>query len=139
MPGQDITFNGWTLRISGAPATGDSFTVGPNGGGTGDNRNALLLAGMQTSKLMAGGTASYQTAYASLVSQVASRTRELEITSTAQGTIYQQAQTARESFSGVNLDEEAANLIRYQQAYQASGKVLAIASTLFDTLLQLGN
>jgi len=139
VPGQDITFNGWTLKISGAPATGDTFTVGPNAGGTGDNRNVLLLAGLQTGKLMVGGTASYQTAYASLVGQVASKTRELEITSTAQGTIYQQAQTARESFSGVNLDEEAANLIRYQQAYQASGKVLAIASTLFDTLLQLGN
>lgn len=139
VPGQDITFNGWTLQISGAPATGDSFSVGPNTGGTGDNRNALLLAALQTTKILSGGTASYQSAYAGLVSQVASKTRELEITSTAQATIYQQAQTARESFSGVNLDEEAANLIRYQQAYQASGKVLAIASSMFDTILALGN
>lgn len=139
VPGQDITYNGWTLQISGAPATGDVFSVGPNSGGVGDNRNALLLAGLQTSKLMAGGTASYQSAYAGLVSQVASKTRELEITSDAQATILQQSKTARDSFSGVNLDEEAANLIRYQQAYQASGKVLAIAATLFDTLLELGN
>lgn len=139
VPGQDITYNGWTLQINGAPAAGDSFSVGPNTGGVGDNRNALLLAGLQTTKIMAGGTASYQSAYAGLVSQVASKTRELEITSGAQATIFRLSRTARESFSGVNLDEEAANLIRYQQAYQASGKVLAIASTLFDTLLALGN
>lgn len=139
VPGQDITYNGWTLKINGAPAVGDSFSVGPNTGGVGDNRNALLLAGLQTTKIMAGGTASYQSAYAGLVSQVASKTRELEITSEAQATIFRLSKTARESFSGVNLDEEAANLIRYQQAYQASGKVLAIASTLFDTLLALGN
>lgn len=138
VPGQDISFNGWTLQITGAPAAGDTFTVGPNTGGTGDNRNALSLAGLQTEKLMMGGTASYETAYASLVSEVASKTRELEVTSAAQAIIHQQARTARESFSGVNLDEEAANLIRYQQAYQASGKVLAIAATLFDTLLALG-
>lgn len=138
VPGQDISFNGWTLQITGSPVAGDTFSVGPNTGGTGDSRNALRLAGLQTEKLMMGGTASYQTAYASLVSEVASKTRELEVTSAAQATIHQQARTARESFSGVNLDEEAANLIRYQQAYQAAGKVLAIASTLFDTLLEIG-
>jgi flagellar hook-associated protein 1 FlgK len=139
VPGQDISYNGWTIQISGAPADGDTFTVSSNTGGNGDNRNMLLLAKLQTAKRMVGDTASYQTAYAGLVSQVASKTQELETTSTAQATILQQAQTARDSFSAVNLDEEAANLIRYQQAYQASGKVLQIASTMFDTLLELGN
>jgi flagellar hook-associated protein 1 FlgK len=138
-PGQDISFNGWTIQISGAPAAGDSFSVGPNTGGTGDNRNALALAALQTAKILDGGDASYESAYASLVSQVGTKTRELEITSTAQATVLEQARTARESYSGVNLDEEAANLMRFQQAYQASGKLLQIASTLFDTLLELGN
>ena len=137
--GQNITFNGWTVQISGAPATGDSFSIGPNTGGSGDNRNALALASLQTTKILDGGTASYQGAYASLVSQVGTQTRQLQVTSAAQSAVLEQAQTAQQSYSGVNLDEEAANLIRFQQAYQASGKVLQIASTLFDTLLQLGN
>ncbi len=138
-PGQDISFNGWTLQISGAPATGDAFSIGPNTGGSGDNRNALALAGLQTAGILDGGTASYQGAYASLVSQVGTQTRQLQVTSAAQSSVLEQAYTAQQSYSGVNLDEEAANLIRFQQAYQASGKMLQVASTLFETLLQLGN
>ncbi len=137
--GQDITFNGWKIQVTGAPATGDAFTVGPNTGGTGDNRNALLLAGLQTDKTLDGGTTSYQSAYAAFVSDVGTQTRQLQVTSQAQATVLTQATTAQQAQSGVNLDEEAANLIRFQQAYQASGKVLKIASTLFDTLLALGN
>ncbi|MEO8003657.1 MAG: flagellar hook-associated protein FlgK [Betaproteobacteria bacterium] len=137
--GQDITYNGWTIQVTGAPATGDAFTVGPNTGGTGDNRNALLLASLQTDKTLDGGTTSYQSAYAAFVSDVGTQTRQLQVTSQAQATVLTQATTAQQSQSGVNLDEEAANLIRFQQAYQASGKVLQIASTLFDTLLALGN
>lgn len=137
-PGADISYNGWTIQVSGAPASGDTFSVGPNTNGTGDNRNALLLAGLQRQKTVGGGTASYQSAYAALVSQVGTKTRELEVTSTAQAAVLAQAVQSQQSFSGVNLDEEAANLMRFQQAYQASGKVLQIASTLFDTLLQLG-
>jgi flagellar hook-associated protein 1 FlgK len=73
-----------------------------------------------------------------LVSQIGNKTRELEATSKAQASMVTQIQQAQQSLSGVNLDEEAANLLRYQQAYQASGKVLQLASTLFDTLLNLG-
>ena len=138
-PGQAITFNGWTVQVSGAPATGDTFSVGPNSGGTGDNRNALLLVGLQTQKILDGGSTSYQGAYASFVSDVGTQTRQLQVTSGAQAAVLEQATTAQQSQSGVNLDEEAANLIRFQHAYQASGKVLQITSTLFDTLLQLGH
>jgi flagellar hook-associated protein 1 FlgK len=137
--GQDITYNGWKIQVTGTPATGDAFTIGPNTGGTGDNRNALLLAGLQTDKTLDGGTTSYQSAYAAFVSDVGTQTRQLQVTSQAQATVLTQATTAQQAQSGVNLDEEAANLIRFQQAYQASGKVLQIASTLFDTLLALGN
>ena len=136
--GQNIAFNGWAVQITGTPAPGDTFAIGPNTGGRGDNRNALALAGLQTADILDGGTASYQEAYAALVSEVGTQTRQLQVTSEAQGAVLEQAQTAQQSYSGVNLDEEAANLIRFQQAYQACGKMLQIASTLFDTLLQLG-
>jgi len=137
-PGADVSIHGWTVQISGNLAAGDSFTVGPNSNGTSDNRNALLLGSLQTQNTLIGGTASYQSAYGQLVSQIGNQTRELEVTSKAQANLVAQSERAQQSLSGVNLDEEAANLLRYQQAYQASGKVMQIASTLFDTLLSLG-
>ena len=136
--GVNISFHGWTVQINGNPAAGDTFTVGPNNNGTSDNRNALLLGGLQTRNTLRGGTASYQSAYGQLVSEIGNKTRELEVTSKAQANLVTQTEQLQQSLSGVNLDEEAANLLRYQQAYQASGKVMQIASTLFDTLLGLG-
>ncbi len=133
-----ISVNGWTTQVTGAPLAGDTFTVTTNTGGIGDNRNALLLGGLQTQNTLSGGTASYQSTYGQLVSQIGNKTRELEATSKAQASMLVQFQQAQQSVSGVNLDEEAANLLRYQQAYQACGKVLQLASTLFDTLLNLG-
>jgi flagellar hook-associated protein 1 FlgK len=138
-PGANITYNGWTVQIDGSPQAGDTFSVGPNTGGVADNRNALLLASLQTASIIGNGTATLESAYAAMVGDVGSRTRELEIASTAEGTLLQQHIQARDSYSGVNLDEEAANLVRYQQLYQASGKVIQIASEMFDTILQLGN
>jgi flagellar hook-associated protein 1 FlgK len=137
--GSAITFNGMTVSISGTPADGDTFTIANNTSGVADNRNALLLAQLQTAQTVANGTASYQSAYSQVVSRVGNDTREAQTQSTAQDALVKQTREAQQSFSGVNLDEEAANLIRYQQAYQASGKVLQVATTLFDTLLQLGN
>jgi flagellar hook-associated protein 1 FlgK len=136
-PGGDITYNGWTVQISGTPATGDVFTVVANTGGTADNRNAALLADLQVKNTLAGGTASYQAAYAQLTSSVGNTAHEMQIASDAQDTIALRANEREQALSGVNLDEEAANLLRYQQAYQAAGKVIQIASTLFDTLLNL--
>jgi flagellar hook-associated protein 1 FlgK len=136
--GASVSYNGWTVQITGAPATGDTFTVGPNTGGISDNRNALLLAGLQTENKLAGGTATYQSAYSQIVSSVGVKARDVSVTAQAQASLITQSQSAQQSLSGVNLDEEAANLLRYQQAYQASGKLMQIASTLFDTLLALG-
>lgn len=135
--GGDITYNGWTLQITGTPAAGDVFTLSANASGVSDNRNALLLAGLQTQKTLVGGTASYQTAYSQIVSDIGNRARLIDVTATAQESLLAQAQDAQQSLSGVNLDEEAANLLRYQQAYQAAGKMIEIASKLFDTLLAL--
>jgi len=136
--GNAITYNGWTMQITGAPVAGDTFTVASNTTATADNRNSLLLASLQTKNTMVGGTASYQSSYAQLVSQVGNKTREMEMTSLAQTSMVNQIIQTQQSVSGVNLDEEAANLMRYQRAYQAAGKVIQIANTLFDTLLSLG-
>jgi len=130
---------GYRISLTGAAVAGDRFTVGYNTSGVADNRNALLLAGLQTVNTVGNGTANYQSAYSQLVAQVGNRAREIEVQGKAQDTIVTQTQAAQQSLSGVNLDEEAANLIRYQQAYQASGKVLQVAATLFDTILELGN
>jgi flagellar hook-associated protein 1 len=137
--GGNISYNGWTVQITGTPAVGDTFTIGPNTGGSSDNRNMLLLAGLQTSNTLANGTATYQSAYSQLVSQVGGQTQQAQINAQAQQAFLQQAQQSQQSFSGVNLDEEAANLVRYQQAYQASAKVMQIAEQVFNALLNLGS
>lgn len=137
-PGATLSYNGWSTSISGTPAAGDSFTVGPNTGGVGDSRNALLLGDLQTSNTLGNGTTTYQGAYSQFVGEIGNKTRELEVTSSAAGNLLSQATLSVQNESGVNLDEEAANLLRYQQAYQAAGKVMQIASQLFDVLLSIG-
>jgi flagellar hook-associated protein 1 FlgK len=136
--GSTIAFNGWSVAISGAPQAGDVFTIAPNATGTGDNRNALALAKVQTAALLAGGTATAQGAYAQVVSDAGNRTRQAQVTSTAQAKLLETTLAERESVSGVNLDEEAANLLRYQQAYQAAAKVIAMSATLFESILAIG-
>jgi len=145
-PGNSISFNGISVAISGAPANGDVFTLARNTNGVADNRNAFALAALQSANTLgrnagiAGSqpTTSFQGAYSQLVSQIGITARQMEVTAKAQAKVIAQATQAQQSVSGVNLDEEAANLLRYQQAYQASGKMMQIASTLFQTVLDLG-
>lgn len=136
-PGQNISYNGWTTQITGSPAAGDVFNIKSNIGGSGDNRNALLMAGLQTQNLMVNGTTSLTGAYSQLVGKIGSKTNELTVTNTAQTAMLTQTTAAQQAVSGVNLDEEAANLLQYQRAYQASAKAMQIANTLFDALLTL--
>lgn len=136
--GASISYNGWSVTLTGHPANGDQFSIGPNTVGVPDNRNMLLLAKMQTQNTLAGGTTSFQGGYAQMVAKVGSQTSEIKVTSAAQQNLIQQTQQSQQSLSGVNLDEEAANLLRYQQAYQAAGKMLQIAASLFDNLLAIG-
>lgn len=136
--GGNITYNGWTIQITGTPAAGDVFTLAANANGVADNRNAMLLGALQTQTPMVGGTASYQSAYSQIVGQVGNKTREVEVAGQAQQALADQAQSSVEQVSGVNLDEEAANLLRFQQAYQASAKLIDIAGKLFDEILALG-
>ena len=127
--------HGYSVRLTGAPSAGDEFSTEYNTGGVGDNRNALLLSAIATDKLMANGTASITDSYNALVADVGTGTKQAELNSLAQNRVLDQATSRRESISGVNLDEEAANLLRYQQAYQAAAQVITVANSLFDTLL----
>ncbi|MBX3617408.1 flagellar hook-associated protein FlgK [Nitrosomonas sp.] len=136
--GTDISFNGFTFQINGNPAAGDVFTVIPNSSGVADNRNILKLGALQSANTIQNGTATYQSAYGQLVSEIGNKTRELEVTSKAQANLLTQTQNSIQSVSGVNLDEEAANLLRFQQVYQASSKVIELSKTLFDSILQFG-
>jgi flagellar hook-associated protein 1 FlgK len=100
-----------------------------------DNRNALLLAELGNELTMLGGTGSFNDAYGQIVSGVGTLTRAAELGASAQQTLLNQAKGDRETLAGVNLDEEAANLIKFQQAYQASAQSIAVAKSLFDTLI----
>ncbi|VVE51231.1 flagellar hook-associated protein FlgK [Pandoraea aquatica] len=138
--GAKITMNGMTVNVSGTPADGDKLTISPNAAGaTTDNRNGLALSALQNDKTKVGGKDSYASAYANLVSYVGSTTNTYKATSAAQQTLLTQAKSAQQSNSGVSLDEEAANLIKFQQLYQANSKVIQTASQLFDTILQMVN
>ena len=142
----NFSVNGIGFALSGTPADADVFTLERNAGGISDNRNALALGALQTAKLLgknaaiAGSqaTTTLQGAYSQLVSQVGNTTRQTEVMAKAQAKMVAQTKQAQQSLSGVNLDEEAANLLRYQQAYQASGRMMQIASALFETVLDLG-
>lgn len=137
--GASYNFSGMNVTMTGVPANGDTFKISKNTDATGDTRNAALLAGLQTKNILNGGTATYQSAYAQLTSLVGNKAREVQTNAAAAATLLTQVTASQQDVSGVNLDEEAANLLKYQQAYQASGKVMQIAGTLFDTLLSIGN
>lgn len=127
--------NNVSVTISGAPAAGDKFTIGPNTGATNDGRNALALSNLSTAKAMSGGTVTLTGAYANYVNQIGNQTNQIQTSSTAQSSLVTQITTAQQSVSGVNINEEAANLLQYQQLYQANSKVIQTAQTLFQTIL----
>lgn len=138
--GATITINGggWSgVSLVLSPSPGDSFTLAA-ATGVEDGRNIVKLGNLQTQNTMLGANATYQDNYAAFVNDVGNKTASAEISSVAQTSLLNQAVAAREAVSGVNSDEEAAKLIEYQQAYQASAKVIEIASNLFDTLLSIG-
>ncbi len=134
--GEDIDFQGWRVNINGTPKQGDSFTINPNTNGTGDNSNSSLLSRLQFGQTIEN-KATYQEAYGSLINEVGSMTRRTEINRDSQDTLLAQAQSAKDAVSGVNLDEEAVNLTKYQQAYQASAQIIATSKSMFDTILSV--
>jgi flagellar hook-associated protein 1 FlgK len=133
-PGADIDINGTRVQITGTPAAGDQFTIQSNVGGTGDNRNVQdLIARLRDSVF--NGDISLQDASASLLTNVGSRTAELTNQRDVQQLVFEQNHDRLESVRGVNLDEEAADMLKFEQLYQAAARMMAVADSLFQTLL----
>ncbi|MCP1364473.1 flagellar hook-associated protein FlgK, partial [Halomonas sp. BBD48] len=128
-----LSIDGVSMTFNGEPVDGDTLTLASDPA-SGDNRNALALQNLQNGDLV-GGAASLSEAYASLVSDVGNRTNVVQANLSAQSVLTEQLTAVQQSESGVNLDEEAANLIRFQQFYQANAKVIQTGSTLLDTIL----
>ncbi len=133
--GDPIDANGWRVVINGNPATGDQFTVSATPAGSSDNRNALSMANLGTNNILAGGTASVTGTHSSMIARIGSQARSADIQLGAQTAVRGELQNRLEAVSGVNLDEEAANLVKFQQSYQAAAQVIATADTLFQTLI----
>lgn len=134
--GQDINVNGWQVAITGTPASGDTFNVQANTSGRGDNRNALLLAGVLDKGFLNSGTTSVNSAVGSWIADIGVKSNQAQANQTTQTAVYNDLYATQQNQSGVNLDEEAANMIRYQQAYAAAAKIISTSSTLFDSLMQ---
>jgi flagellar hook-associated protein 1 FlgK len=137
--GGNIDVNGWQVQISGTPANGDVFTVTSNAGGSGDNRNALAAANLQNVGVLQNGTTSITAGVSALITGIGSQAQQINTQQTAQTAVNSQAQSSVQSITGVNLDEEAASLLQWQQAYQAAAQALTIGNTLFTTLIDSVN
>jgi flagellar hook-associated protein 1 len=137
--GGNIDVNGWQVQISGTPANGDEFTVGSNAGGTGDNRNALAAANQQSVGVLNNGTTSITAGVSAMITGIGSQAQQINTAQTAQTAVNSQALTSVQSASGVNLDQEAASLLQWQQAYQAAAQALTIGNSLFTTLIDSVN
>jgi flagellar hook-associated protein 1 FlgK len=139
-----VNINGlgtFSFEMTGSPDDTDTFRIIDNSGrggdpiGVGDNRNARSLADLQNANLMIGGTATLANTYGTLVADVGTRAQQAQNNASIQENLLGQAEAAKSEVSGVNLDEEAADLVRFQQAYQAAAQVINVANSLFDTLL----
>jgi flagellar hook-associated protein 1 FlgK len=155
---------GFTLAVAGAPAAGDKFLIRPTAAAAGNvqvaltesttslkliavkgagaavtdtlnNKNALAMAALQDDATLVGGSNTLSGGYATWVSQIGNLTSNSKINDTVQKNLLDQSKSAQQSVSGVNLDEEAANLLRFQQAYQAAAQIFKTAENMFSTLL----
>jgi flagellar hook-associated protein 1 FlgK len=133
--GTPISFDGISVALTGTPASGDSFAINYNANDAGDNSNALKLANIMNVKTLDGGTQSLSQAVAGFVGTVGTQTSQAQNGATAQQSAMQGAKTAQQSVSGVNLDEEAANMLQYEQAYQAAAQIISTSQSLFTSLL----
>lgn len=136
--GDRIEIDGVAFTLNGLPEAGETatLTIGLSDANTGDNRNALAMQDLQSQDVV-GGSATVSGAYGSMVSDVGNRTNITEVNLDARQGLTDQLRAVQQSESGVNLDEEAANLIRYQQFYQANARVIDTAGTIMDTILNL--
>ena len=134
--GTPITFNGASVTITGNPANGDTFNVGAAGASNvGDNSNAFALIDSLNGKNLNGGTTSLSSVANNLVSQVGVQVQQAQANASAQKAVNSSAVDTRNNLSGVNLDEEAAKMVQYQQAYSACAQLIQASNTMFNSLL----
>lgn len=157
-----LEFGGMTFTVNGTPASGDRFLVRPfysaagsfdnalsdgskiaaalpdGDTGIGDNRNAMAMYDLQFDRLV-GGTSTFNQGYGAMINDIGNRSQMIKVNLSAQESLTQQLRGVQQAESGVNLDEEAANLLRFQQYYQASARIIETASTVMDTILGIKN
>lgn len=131
-----IRYADWSVTLKNLPSEGDRFTIARNDDAMGDNRVISLIAKLQFDRTMLPSTQTVQQEYEDLVNKVGVLTVQAEIGRDAQKVVFDQARENRDRVSGVNLDEELSDMLRFQQAYQANAQVIQTASRLFDTLMQ---
>lgn len=134
--GTPISYNGWEVKLTGAPANGDSFTIKGSSGALGDGSNANALGSLLQGKNFVGNSQSLADLYANMQSNVGNKANLAQTTAKSDSSVLGIATNQRESYSGVNLDQEAADLARWQQIYAANAQVLSIAQKLFENLMQ---
>ena len=131
-----LNYQGLKISFSNPPAAGDTYTVDGNRDGVGNNENMIAIANLENKGVMGGGK-TLGAYYIDQVNDMGNIARQAAISQSALKVVYDQAVTARDEVSGVSLDQEAADLIRFQQAYQAAAKILQVASQLFDSVLSV--
>lgn len=129
------TFLGYQVSVDGAPQAGDEFKVEFSGLGVSDNRNAVSLTRLESLSTIDNSSQSFLESYGTIVGLAGAQTAQSRINKEASEVMMQQSEANRQAVSGVNLDEEAADLIRYELAYNASAQVIAMARSLFETLI----
>ena len=134
---EGIKYQNLLLMFNEPPQTGDSFTIDNNDNATGDNANISLIASLRTQNII-NGEKSINEAYLDIVNVAGTKATLAEVSKAALKVVFDQASQAREDKAGVSLDEEAADLIRFQQAYQASAQVIQVSSKIFEAILGVG-
>ncbi|HAT8611317.1 TPA: flagellar hook-associated protein FlgK [Legionella pneumophila] len=127
----------YSVVLSGIPKSGDQFTTDYNTGGFGDNRNGLILGNIQQNKIFSNGSETLFDRYGSLLAEVGGRTNQAKTSFESADILHKQALDFQDSKSGVNLDEEGANLLVFQQAYQAAGKLMEISNQIMNLLFDI--
>ena len=133
--GNTIEHNGWTVSFDAPIQANDKFSVRGNSAQAGDNRNLLKLIELQDNKDIFSGRGDFTEVYTDIIGDLGYSVVQSAVSRDAQQIIFDQAQAKRDETSAVSLDEEAADMLRYQQAYQASAQIISTATKLFDTIL----
>ena len=141
VPTAVANFMGYQVSIgsgqgaNGAPQAGDSFVVNYNTDGTADNRNGALMLSLNSQLTLSDGNLTYQGAYGQLVENLGILTSQARLSQAASETLLRQSMDSLQGVSGVNIEEEAARLIQFEQHYNASARLITMAKDMFDTLI----